>query len=173
MTAKLTILAIATKQEKILNQVGEEVKKLVNKVHKGIFHKNIEISILTTKKNSKVNTSLGSHRKNQTRKDRTNKNTHTHTHTHQYEQKCQSHTCSGTINSMYDNDLTTTTPALTSSAPYSGWRPVNWVSAAIPEATGRLSHTTGWQQTTTTRTRKKTDWQKGKEKLKERRTWKD
>jgi ABC-type Zn2+ transport system substrate-binding protein/surface adhesin len=120
MTAKLTILAIATKQEKILNQVGEEVKKLVNKVHKGIFHKNIEISILTTKKNSKVNTSLGSHRKNQTRKDRTNKNTHTHTHTHQYEQKCQSHTCSGTINSMYDNDLTTTTPALTSSAPYSG-----------------------------------------------------
>ncbi len=50
MTAKLTILAIATKQEKILNQVGEEVKKLVNKVHKGNFHKNIEISILMTKK---------------------------------------------------------------------------------------------------------------------------
>jgi hypothetical protein len=38
-----------------------------------------------------------------------------------YEQKCQSHTCSGTINSsMYDNDLTTTTSPLTSSAPYSG-----------------------------------------------------
>jgi hypothetical protein len=38
MTAKLTILAVATKQEKILNQVGEEVKKLVNKVQKDIFH---------------------------------------------------------------------------------------------------------------------------------------
>jgi hypothetical protein len=35
--------------------------------------------------------------------------------TDQYEQKCQSHTCSGTINSsMYDSDLTTTTPPLTS-----------------------------------------------------------
>jgi hypothetical protein len=50
MMAKLTILAIATKQEKILNQVGEEVKKLVNKVQKDIFHKNREISFLTTKK---------------------------------------------------------------------------------------------------------------------------
>jgi hypothetical protein len=41
--------------------------------------------------------------------------------THWYEQKCQSHTCSGTINSsMYDSDLTITTSPLTSSAPYSG-----------------------------------------------------
>jgi hypothetical protein len=39
--------------------------------------------------------------------------------THQYEQKCQSHTCLGTINSsMYDSDLTITTSTLTSSAPY-------------------------------------------------------
>jgi hypothetical protein len=44
-----------------------------------IFHKNREISILTMKKNSKVNTSSGSHRKNQTRKDRTNKKQKTHT----------------------------------------------------------------------------------------------
>jgi hypothetical protein len=45
--------------------------------------------------------------------------------THRYEQKCQSHTCSGTINSsMYDSDLTITTSPLTSSAPYSGSRPV-------------------------------------------------
>jgi hypothetical protein len=37
---------------------------------------------------------------------------------HWYEQKCQSHSCSGTINSsMYDSDLTTTTSPLTSSAP--------------------------------------------------------
>jgi hypothetical protein len=56
------------------------------------------------RRNSNVNTSSGSHRKNQTRGDRTNKNTH------RYEQKCQSHTCSGTINSsMYDSALTTTT----------------------------------------------------------------
>jgi hypothetical protein len=42
-------------------------------------------------------------------------------HTHQYEQKCQSHTCSGTINNgMYDSDLTTTSSPLTSSAPYIG-----------------------------------------------------
>jgi len=41
--------------------------------------------------------------------------------THWYEQKVQSHTSSGTINSsMYNSDLTTTTSPLTSSAPYSG-----------------------------------------------------
>jgi hypothetical protein len=41
--------------------------------------------------------------------------------THPYEQKCESHTCSGTINSsMYESDLTTTTLPRTSSAPYSG-----------------------------------------------------
>jgi hypothetical protein len=74
-----------------------------------IFHKNREVSILTMKKNSKVNTSSESHRKNQTRKDRTKD-------TNRYEQKCQSHTCSGTINSsIYDSDLTTTTSPLTSS----------------------------------------------------------
>jgi hypothetical protein len=40
--------------------------------------------------------------------------------THQYEQKCQSHICSGTINSsMYDSDFTIITSPLTSSAPYS------------------------------------------------------
>ncbi len=52
------------------------------------------------------------------------KKTHTHTHTHCYEQKWQSHTCSGTINSsMYDSDFTTTTSLLTLSAPSSGQRP--------------------------------------------------
>jgi hypothetical protein len=38
-----------------------------------------------------------------------------------YEQKFQSHTCLGTINSsMYDSDLTTATSPMISSAPYSG-----------------------------------------------------
>jgi hypothetical protein len=75
------------------------------------------------RKNSKLNTSSGSHRKNQTRKDRTNKKSK---YTHPYEQKCQSHTCSGTIvnNSMDDSALTTTTSPWTSSAPYSGSRPM-------------------------------------------------
>ncbi len=69
------------------------------------------------RRNSKVNTSSGSHRKNQTREDRKQAKKKIHW----YEQKCQSHTCSGTINSsMYDNDLTITTSPLTSSAPYSG-----------------------------------------------------
>jgi hypothetical protein len=41
----------------------------------------------------------------------------------QYEQKCQSLTCSGTINSnMYDTNLSITTYSLTLSAPYSGYR---------------------------------------------------
>ncbi len=66
------------------------------------------------RRNSKADTSSGSHRKNQTRGDKKQKNTH------RYEQKCQD-TCSGTINSsMYDSDLTITTSPLTSSAPYSG-----------------------------------------------------
>jgi len=38
----------------------------------------------------------------------------------QYEQQCQSHTCSGTIDSgMHDHDFSITTFPLTSSAPYS------------------------------------------------------
>jgi hypothetical protein len=66
------------------------------------------------RRNNKVNTSSKTHKKNQTRGDKK-------TNTHQYEQKCQSHTCSGTINnSMYDSDLTITTSPLTSSAPYNG-----------------------------------------------------
>ncbi len=69
------------------------------------------------RRNSKVNSSSGSNRKNQTREDNKQKTKNTHW----YEQKCQSHTCSGTINSsMYDIDLTTTTSPLISSAPYSG-----------------------------------------------------
>jgi hypothetical protein len=70
------------------------------------------------RRNSKVNTSSGSHRKNQTRGD---KKQTKNENAHRYEQKCQSHTCSGTINSsMYDSDWTITTSPLTSSAPYSG-----------------------------------------------------
>jgi len=99
------------------------------------------------RRNSKANTSSGSHKRTkrgETKNKRKTKNTH------RYEQKCQSHTCSGTINSsMYGSDLTITTSLLTSSAPLQ-WvkagdkhHPTNWVSAAIPEATGRLSHTTG------------------------------
>jgi hypothetical protein len=73
------------------------------------------IRIEKSPSNSKVNTSSGSYRKNQTRKTQKTKTTR------RYEQKCQSHTCSGTIDSsMYDSDLTTTTSPLTSSAPYSG-----------------------------------------------------
>jgi hypothetical protein len=64
------------------------------------------------RRNSKANTSSGSHRKNQTRGDK--KQNKKQKNTHQYEQKCQSHTCSGTINSsMYDSDLTITTSPLT------------------------------------------------------------
>ncbi len=70
------------------------------------------------RRNSKVNTSSGSHRKNQTRGD---KKQTKNENAYRYEQKCQSHTCSGTINSsMYDSDWTITTSPLTSSAPYSG-----------------------------------------------------
>ncbi len=53
------------------------------------------------RKNNKVNTSSESHVKNQTKKDGTNKKTH------KYEQKCQCHTCSRTINScICDSDFT-------------------------------------------------------------------
>jgi hypothetical protein len=71
------------------------------------------------RRNSKPNTSSGSHRKNQTRGDKTQNKKQKNTQ--RYEQKCQFHTCSRTINSsMYDSDLTITTSPLTSSAPYSG-----------------------------------------------------
>ncbi len=90
-----------------------------------ISPKNWEIFILTIKKmQSKVNTSLTSQKEFQTRKYKTenkgprNKKEKTQK---QYEQQCQFHTCSGTINSsMYDSDFSITTFQLTSSAPYSG-----------------------------------------------------
>ncbi len=70
------------------------------------------------RRNNKVNSSSGSQKKNQTEPNKGRKKQTKNTHW--YEQKCQSHTCSGTINSsMYDRDLTTTTSPLTSSAPYS------------------------------------------------------
>ncbi len=52
-----------------------------NNFIRNIFHKNREISLLTIKKkHSKIDSSSGSCRKNQSRKDRTNKKkTHTHT----------------------------------------------------------------------------------------------
>jgi hypothetical protein len=81
-------------------------------------HLEIKISFIRIEKfplswwrrNNKANTSLGSHRNNQTRGD---KKQTKNENTHQYEQKCQSHTCLGTINSsMYDSDLTITTSPL-------------------------------------------------------------
>ncbi len=58
------------------------------------------------RRNSKVNSSSGA-----TERTKLGDTEQTKTkNTHRYEQKCQSHTCSGTINSsMYDSDLTTTT----------------------------------------------------------------
>jgi hypothetical protein len=69
---------------------------------KNIFHKSREISILTIKKKTARLTLL------QEATERTKQGeTKNEKHTPRYEQKCQSHTCSGTINSsMYDSDLT-------------------------------------------------------------------
>jgi hypothetical protein len=95
------------------------------------------------RRNSKVNSFSGSHRKNQTREDRNKQKTK---NTHRYEQKCESHTCSGTINSsMYDRDNFPTDfiSSLQWVKANDEHQPMNWVSAKIPEAMGRLSHTTG------------------------------
>jgi len=82
-----------------------------------IFHKNREISILTIKKKT-ARLTLPQEATERTKQGETKNKTK---NTQWYEQKCQSHTCSGTINSsMYDSDLTITTSPLTSSAPYSG-----------------------------------------------------
>jgi hypothetical protein len=83
-----------------------------------ISHKNQEISLLTIKKmQSEVNISLTSQREFQRRKDKTeNKGLRNKTEKtqKQNEQQCQSHTCSGTINSsMYDSDFSITTFPLT------------------------------------------------------------
>jgi hypothetical protein len=99
-------------------------------------------------------------------------------HTHCYEQKCQSHTCSGTINSsMYDSDLTATTSWLTLSAPYSGQR--LWQASTCKLSFCCNSRSNGktqpyyWLATDhNNKDKKKTDRHKGKEKLKERRTGK-
>jgi hypothetical protein len=84
-----------------------------------IFHKNREISILRMKKKT-ARLTLPQEATERTKQGET-KNKTKNENTQQYEQNCQSHTCSGTINSsMYDSDLTITTSPLTSSAPYSG-----------------------------------------------------
>ncbi len=87
-----------------------------------IFQKNREFRlhppISGCKKNSKTNTFL---RKPQKEPNMERENKNKKQKTHWYEQKCQFHTCSGTINSsMYDSGLTITTSPLTSSASYSG-----------------------------------------------------
>jgi hypothetical protein len=83
-----------------------------------IFHKNREIPILMMKKTARL--TLPQEATERTKQGKTENKRKTK-NTHWYEQKCQSHTCSGTINSsIYDSDLTTTTSPLTSSAPYSG-----------------------------------------------------
>jgi hypothetical protein len=85
-----------------------------------IFHKNREISILTIKKKT-ARLTLPQEATERTKQGETKNKTKNEKHTPRYEQKCQSHTCSETINSsMYDSDLTITTSPLTSSAPYSG-----------------------------------------------------
>jgi len=82
-----------------------------------IFHKNREISVLTIKKKT-ARLTLPQEATERTKQGETKNKTK---NTQRYERKCQSHTCSGTINSsMYDSDLTITTSPLTSSAPYSG-----------------------------------------------------
>jgi hypothetical protein len=68
------------------------------------------MSILTIKKNqSEVNTSSISHREFQRRKDKAEnkgpRNKNQSKTLKQYEQQCNTHTCSGTINSsMYDRE---------------------------------------------------------------------
>ncbi len=79
------------------------------------FHKNREISILVLKK-KRARLTLPQEAIEKTKQGKTEQTKNTH----QYEQKWQSHTCSGTNSSMYDSDLTTTTSPQTSSAPYSG-----------------------------------------------------
>jgi hypothetical protein len=85
-----------------------------------IFHKNREISILTMKEKTARLTLPQSAAIERTKLEKTEQTNKTE-NTHPYEQKCESHTCSGTINSsMYESDLTTRTLPQTSSAPYSG-----------------------------------------------------
>jgi hypothetical protein len=68
-----------------------------------IFHKNREISILTMKKKT-ARLTLPQEATERTKLGKTEIKQKTK-NTHRYEQKCQSHTCSGTINSsMYDSE---------------------------------------------------------------------
>jgi hypothetical protein len=65
------------------------------------------------RRNSKAVTFSGSHRKNQTRRDKKQTKNEKHRPV-----TSMTHTCTGTINSrVYDSDLTITTSTLTSSAP--------------------------------------------------------
>ncbi len=92
----------------------QTTKDKTNKKNKNsIFHKNREISILMIKKKT-ARLTLPQEATERTKQGETK-------NAQRYEQKCQSHTCSGTINSsMYDSDWTITTSPLTLSAPYSG-----------------------------------------------------
>jgi hypothetical protein len=81
----------------------------LNYVQSNIFHKNREISILTIKKKT-ARLTLPQEATERTKQGETKNKTKNEKHTPRYEQKCQSHTCSETINSsMYDSDLTITT----------------------------------------------------------------
>jgi hypothetical protein len=76
---------------------------------KNIFHKNREISIITIKEKT-ARLTLHQEATERTKQGETKNKTKNEKHTPRYEQKCQSHTCSRTINSsMYDSDLTITT----------------------------------------------------------------
>jgi hypothetical protein len=111
-----------------------EINGIMMNLDWNISHKKQEISILTIKKQSKVNSSSTSHKESQGRKDKTeNKGTKKKTKI-KYESNMnnsaanltpiqgpyRSHICSGTINSsIYDKDFSITTSPLTSWTPYS------------------------------------------------------
>jgi len=78
-------------------------KDKTNKKNKNsIFHKNREISFLTIKKKTAARLTLPQEATERTKQGETKNKTK---NAQWYEQKCQSHTCSGTINSsMYDSD---------------------------------------------------------------------
>ncbi len=97
-------------------------------------------------KNSKVDTSSGSHRKNEKKDGTKKKKTHTHTAMNK----------SASLTPVQEPStvvcmIVTSLPQLlywlyqlpTVGKGHDKHQPANWVSAAIPEAMGRLSHTTG------------------------------
>jgi hypothetical protein len=119
-----------------------------NNFIRNIFHKNREISILMMKKkHSKVNTYSGSCRKNQTRKDRTNKKQKTHTSMNKSASLTPVQGPSTVVVCMIVIKLPQLPHWLhqvpTVHKAHDKHQLANWVSAAILEAMGRLSHTTG------------------------------